>query len=60
MVKNETGYSSEELYRIYEYSADAQFPELDFRCGKLRNYVETGILTDEEVSSLWKMKEKKN
>ncbi|MCR5451278.1 MAG: hypothetical protein K6F00_01460 [Lachnospiraceae bacterium] len=43
-----------ELYRIYEFASEAQYPELDLRCGTLDNYVETGILTREEVDMLWK------
>jgi hypothetical protein len=42
------------LYRLYEYDADAEFPDLPVPCGTLRNYVETGILTKEEEQSLWK------
>lgn len=47
------------LYRIYEYSDAIFFPEEFFSCGTLQNYVETGILTKEEVIELWKPKGQK-
>jgi len=43
----------QELYRIYEFSHEIIFPELNFSCGTLQNYVDTGILTEEEVARLW-------
>lgn len=42
----------EKLYRLYEYDADAEFPDLSMPCGTLDNYIRTGILTEEEVRSL--------
>lgn len=44
----------EELYRIYEFSNEVLFPEMRFPCGTLQNYIDTGILTREEVDGLWK------
>lgn len=43
----------EELYRTYEFSNEIFFPEMHFPCGTLQNYVDTGILTREEVAGLW-------
>ena len=43
----------EELYRMYEFSSEIFFPEMQFPCGTLQNYVETGILTREEAAGLW-------
>jgi len=43
----------QELYRTYEFSPEIFFPELNFSCGTLQNYVDTGILTEEEASRLW-------
>ncbi len=56
MEKN-TETDMQVLYRTYEYSAGAQFPELDLRCGSLENYVKTEILSREEADLLWKPKD---
>ena len=42
------------LYRIYEYADGLYFPEMEFRCGGLSNYVKNGILSEAEVEEIWK------
>ncbi len=53
---NERSFSDEELrelYRLYEYDPIAEFIDMAFPCGSLKNYVIAGILTGEEEESLW-------
>ena len=45
---------AKELYRIYEYADGLYFPDMEFRCGSLSNYVKTGILSEAEVEEIWK------
>ncbi|MBP3805780.1 MAG: hypothetical protein J6I76_18175 [Oribacterium sp.] len=44
----------EQIYRIYEFDDGLYFPDMKFRCGRLENYVKTGILSMAEVEEIWK------
>ena len=48
----ETEKNYEELYRVYEYADGLCFPDYDYRCGKPENYVQTGILTEDELREI--------
>ncbi len=46
-----------ELYRVYEYDCDLYFPEEHFPCGNIKNYVNTGIISQEEAEEIWNANE---
>ncbi len=43
-----------DLYRVYEFADGLYFPDMEFRCGSISNYVKTGILTEAEAEEIWK------
>ncbi len=51
--KNFSDVELKDLYRLYEFDPDVEFPDMVFPCGSLKNYVRMGILTGEEEESLW-------
>ena len=40
------------IYRIYEYADSLYFPDMIFPCGRVENYVITGILTEKEMEEI--------
>ena len=50
-VKKNSEYL-EKLYRVYEFADGLCFPNSDFRCGRLENYVNTGVLTEEDLKKI--------
>ena len=46
-------YYLQDIYRIYEFADGLYFPEMRFRCGRIDNYVKTGILSEAEAKEIW-------